>query len=171
MSAVNLILPLLLTGLFLYGSARGVDVYSALIKGAGQGLGVLRGIFPPLILLLTGVGMLRASGALEALSLALGPLLARCGIPGELLPLMLLRPFSGAGAMSIGAELMETYGPDSYLGRCASVMLGSTETTFYVVAVYFGAVGIGKTRYAIPAALCADGAGFLLACFWVRLLF
>ena len=93
------------------------------------------------------------------------------GLPGELLPLMLVRPISGSAALGVGAELIETYGPDSLVGRTAAVMLGSTETTFYTIAVYFGAARIGKTRYAVPAALCADAAGFLAASWAVRLLF
>ena len=95
----------------------------------------------------------------------------RVGLPGELLGLMLVRPISGSAALGVGAELIQTHGPDSYLGRVAAVMLGSTETTFYTIAVYFGAVGVSRTRYAIPAALCADLTGFLAAAWAVRLCF
>ena len=115
--------------------------------------------------------MLRASGALELAVLALAPLLERVGLDPELLPLMLVRPISGSAALGVGAELISTYGPDSQLGRTAAVMLGSTETTFYTIAVYFGAVGITRTRYAVPAALCADLTGFLAASWAVGLLF
>ena len=105
------------------------------------------------------------------LGAVLAPLLECVGLPGELLPLMLVRPVSGSAALGVGAELIHTYGPDSQLGRMAAVMLGSTETTLYTVAVYFGSVGVSRSRYAIPAALCADVVGFLAAAWSVRLLF
>ena len=158
---VTMVVPLTITGVALYGAARRVDVYSALIAGAGNGLEVLLRIFPALVGLLTAVYMLRASGALELLTEVFSPWMERVGLPAELLSLMLVRPISGSAALGVGAELIQTYGPDSYLGRVAAVMLGSTETTFYTIAVYFGAAGITRTRYAIPAALCADLTGFL----------
>ena len=162
-----LLIPLILAATALYAAAKRVDVYSALADGAKDGLGILLRIFPNLVALLTAVAMLRASGAFDLLARALGWL----GIPAETLPLMLVRPFSGSGALGVGAELIQTYGPDSTIGRTAAVMLGSTETTFYTVAVYFGAVGVKKSRYAIPAALIADVTGFLVASWSVRLLF
>ena len=115
--------------------------------------------------------MLRASGALDLAARCLAPLMERVGLPPELLPLMLVRPISGSAALGVGAELIANYGPDSTLGRTAAVMLGSTETTFYTIAVYFGAVGVTRTRYAVPAALCADLTGFLAAAWAVRLCF
>ena len=166
-----MVVPLTIGGVALYGIGKKVDVYDALIHGAGEGLEVLLRIIPALIALMTAVYMLRASGALELAAQALAPALDRIGIPAELLPLMLVRPISGSAALGVGAELIQSYGPDSYLGRVAAVMLGSTETTFYTIAVYFGAAGIVKTRYAVPAALCADLAGFLAAAWAVRLLF
>ena len=156
--------PLIIAGVALYGVGRGVDVYDALIHGGGEGLEVLLRIVPSLIALMTAVYMLRASGALELAAQVLAPLLDRAGVPAQLLPLMLVRPISGSAALGVG-------GPDSYLGRVAAVMLGSTETTFYTIAVYFGSVGISRTRYAIPAALCADLTGFLAAAWAVRLCF
>ena len=167
----TMIVPLVICGVSLYGAVRRVDVYAALVKGAGEGLETLFRIVPALVGLLTAVYMLRASGALSLAAEALSPLLERVGLPPELLPLMLVRPISGSAALGVGAELITTYGPDSYLGRTAAVMLGSTETTFYTIAVYFGAVGITKTRYAVPAALCADLTGFLAAAWAVRLCF
>ena len=169
--ALTMLVPLLMAAVALCGLARRVDVYDALATGAGDGLGVLLRIVPPLIALLTAVYMLRASGALELAAQALAPLLTLLGIPPETVGLMLVRPVSGSAALGVGAELITTYGPDSTVGRTAAVMLGSTETTFYTIAVYFGAAGIGKTRYAIPAALCADLAGFMAASWSVRLLF
>jgi spore maturation protein B len=167
----TMIVPLTVAGVALYGAVRRVDVYSALVSGAGSGLETLVRIAPALIALLPAVYMLRASGALELAEQVLAPLLMRLGLPAELLPLMLVRPVSGSAALGVGAELIRTYGPDSELGRTAAVMLGSTETTFYTVAVYFGAAGITRTRYAVPAALCGDIAGFLAASWAVRLLF
>ena len=166
-----MIVPLILAGVALYGCFRRVDVYTALVQGAGDGLEVLMRILPSLVGLLTAVYMLRASGALDLAAQALTPLLDRIGLPGELLPLMMVRPISGSAALGVGAELIAVHGPDSYLGRTAAVMLGSTETTFYTIAVYFGAVKITKTRYAVPAALCADLTGFLAAAWAVRLCF
>lgn len=117
------------------------------------------------------VYMLRASGALELAAQALAPVLTALGIPPETVALLLVRPVSGSAALGVGAELIATYGPDSLIGRTAAVMLGSTETTFYTIAVYFGAAGIVKTRYAVPAALCADLAGFMAAAWAVRVIF
>ena len=168
---MNLVVPLILCLVGCYGQRRRVDVYTAMTVGAGEGLKVLLRITPALVTLLTAVYMLRASGALELLAQLLAPILERLGIPGQLLPLMLVRPVSGSAALGVGADLIAAYGPDSELGRMAAVMLGSTETTLYTAAVYFGSVGVKRTRYAIPAALCADLVGFLVAVWSVRLLF
>ena len=148
-----------------------VNVYDALTRGAEEGLTVLLRILPALVGLMTAVYMLRASGAMDALGSLLAPVLVRLGIPPETAALLFIRPVSGSGALAIGSELMAAHGPDSYVGRVAAVMLGSTETTFYTVAVYFGAAGIRKTRYAIPAALIADLTGFMAAALAVRLFF
>lgn len=167
----DLIMPLMMAAIALYAMTRRVDVYDAVIHGAAGGLGVLYRIAPPLIALLTAVSMLRASGFLELCAQALAPLLTTLGIPPETVALLLVRPISGSAALGVGADLIRTYGPDSTVGRTAAVMLGSTETTFYTVAVYFGAANIKKTRYAIPAALCADFVGFFAASLAVRLFF
>lgn len=167
----TMLLPGLIALVALYGAFRRVDVYDALVHGAGEGLGVLIKIVPPLIALLTAVYMLRASGALELLGSALAPVLTAVGVPPETVALLLVRPVSGSAALGVGAELIQTYGPDSPVGRTAAVMLGSTETTFYTIAVYFGAAGVNRSRYAIPAALCADLVGFVAAAWAVRLLF
>jgi len=167
----NMIVPFTIAGVALYASLRRVDVYSALVDGARSGLETLVRIVPALVALMAAVYMLRSSGALELAAQALAPLMDRVGLPPELLPLMLVRPISGSAALGVGSELIGTYGPDSELGRTAAVMLGSTETTFYTIAVYFGAVGITKTRYAVPAALCADLTGFLAAAWAVRVIF
>ena len=166
-----MVVPLTLCGVALYGTARRVDVYGALVQGAGSGLETLVRIVPSLVGLMTAVYMLRASGALDLAAQALSPVMERLGLPAELLPLMLVRPVSGSAALGVGAEIISTYGPNSLIGRTAAVMLGSTETTFYTIAVYFGAAGIHRTRYAVPAALCADLAGFAAAAWSARVLF
>lgn len=166
-----MLVPLLMLGVALWGLYKRVDLWDALTQGAGDGLGVLLRIVPALIGLLTAVYMLRASGALELLGQALEPVLCAVGIPPETIGLLLVRPVSGSAALGVGADLIGTYGPDSLIGRTAAVMLGSTETTFYTVAVYFGAAKVGKSRYAIPAALCADIAGFIAASWSVRVMF
>ena len=166
-----LLIPALLGAVGLCAALRGTDVYNALCAGAKDGLRVVRDILPPLAVLLSAIAMLRASGALDALCRLLSPTLAALGIPPECAPLMLLRPFSGSGALALGGELMRAYGTDSTVGRTAAVMLGSTETTFYTVSVYFAAAGVRRTKHAIPAALAADLVGFLCAGIFVRLFF
>lgn len=165
------ILPLLLSGAALWGARRRVDVYDALVTGGKSGLQVAVSILPALATLLTAVYMLRASGAMDALAAALAPVLGLLGIPPETAALLLVRPVSGSGALAVGSQIMEQYGPDSAVGRTAAVMLGCSETTFYTVAVYFGAAGIRRTRYTIPAALTADLAAFVAAAWAVRLCF
>ena len=166
-----MLVPMILAAAALWGCWRRVDVYDALCAGAGDGLKILLRMVPALVALLTAVSMLRASGALELAAQALAPVLTALGIPPETVALLLVRPVSGSAALGVGAELIATYGPDSLIGRTAAVMLGSTETTFYTIAVYFGAAGIVKTRYAVPAALCADLAGFMAAAWAVRVIF
>ena len=171
MNLSALVIPLLLAGTALYGLWRKVDIYHALAKGAENGLTVLVRILPTLVCLLTAVSMLRASGALEWLTGLCAPLLNVLGIPPETMPLMLIRPVSGSGALAVGSELIDRFGPDSYLGRVAAVMLGSSETTFYTIAVYFGAAGIRRIRHTVPAALTADFMGFFASALAVRLFF
>ena len=165
-------LDLLIPGLMIVTAcaalAKRQDVYGALLEGGLDGLKLLVTIVPALVVLLTAVHMLRASGAIELLTKWLSPVAAAVGIPAETLPLMLLRPISGSAALAVGADLMAVHGPDSLIGRTAAVMLGSTETTFYTISVYFGAAGVKKTRYTIPAALIADVTGFLVASFCAR---
>ena len=165
------LIPLLLSSTALFALTRRVDVYAAITDGAQEGLTVLLRILPSLVGLLTAVYMLRASGALEFLEAFLSPVLALIGIPEDLAALLLIRPVSGSAALALGSELIAEHGPDSYIGRIASVMLGSSETTFYTVAVYFGSAGIRRTRYAVPAALIADAVCFISSAFAVRLFF
>lgn len=169
MSLTTLVVPVILCFTACFAMRRRVDVYSALTKGAEEGLTVLLHILPSLIGLLTAVSMFRASGAMEFLGALLAPALDVLGIPAETAPLLFIRPISGSGALAVGSDIMETYGADSYIGRVAAVMLGSSETTFYTIAIYYGSAGIVKTRYTIPAALCADLVMFWASAFAVRL--
>ena len=165
------VIPLLLAFISVWALREKINVYEALTDGAAEGLRVLLRIFPHLLVLLTAIAMFRASGGLDILTQWLCPLLEAVGIPSETAALALLRPFSGSGGLAIGSELITTYGPDSTIGRTAAVMLGCTETTFYTIAVYFGAAGIKKLRHTIPAALVADIAGFLAAAWCVKWMF
>ena len=168
---IDYIVPLLLLGCSLLVLRKKENAYDLLIQGASDGLKLLLSIVPALILLLTAVHMLRASGAIELISGLLAPVFSFLGIPPETAILVLVRPLSGSAALAVGAELMAQYGPDSLIGRTVAVMLGSTETTFYTISVYFGAAGIQKTRYTIPAALFADFVGFFMASWTVKLFF
>ena len=165
------LVPGLLLLICLTALHRRENSYDLLLEGAGEGLQLLLSILPALILLLTAVHMLRASGAGQLLQGLVSPLFSRLGIPPETALLVLLRPVSGSAALAVGADLMARYGVDSLIGRTAAVMLGSTETTFYTISVYFGAAGVKKTRYTLPAALFADFVGFFMASLTVRILF
>lgn len=167
---IDYIVPLLLFGTAAIGLGRRRDPYTLMLTGSGQGLRLLLSIVPSLILLLTAVTMLRASGAVELISGFCAPVFRFLGIPPETALLVLIRPISGSAALAVGAELIMTHGADSLIGRTAAVMLGSTETTFYTISVYFGAAGIKKTRYTLPAALLADLTGFAAAALFARLL-
>lgn len=168
---IDYLIPLLLLLASLSVLRKKESSYDQLLSGAASGFRLLVTILPTLVILLTAVSMLRASGAMEILSRLLSPLFAFFGIPPETALLVLIRPISGSAALAVGTDLMRTYGVDSTIGRTAAVMLGSTETTFYTVSVYFGAAGIQKTRYTIPAALFADFMGFFTASLSVRLFF
>ena len=170
MAISSLLIPCLLCFSACFALQQKIDVFTALTKGAEEGLSILLRILPSLVTLLSAVYMLRASGAMEFFSDLLSPLLRLAGIPEETAPLLLIRPISGSGAIAVGSELMAKHGVDSFIGRVAAVMLGSSETTFYTIAVYFGSAGILKTRYAIPAALCADLTMFFTSALAVRLL-
>lgn len=166
---IDYIVPVLLLIASVLALRKRENAYDLMLTGAGEGLKILVSLVPALILLLTAVSMLRASGAVELLSSLLAPVFSFLGIPPETALLVLIRPLSGSAALAVGAELMAVHGPDSLIGRTVAVMLGSTETTFYTISVYFGAAGIKKTRYTIPAALIADFVGFFVASLTVRL--
>ncbi len=163
------IVPLILFLVSALAVRKKEDPYTLMLAGASEGIKMLLSILPALVLLLAAVSMLRASGAIEIISRFCAPVFRFVGIPPETAMLVLVRPISGSAALAVGADLMATYGVDSLIGRTAAVMLGSTETTFYTVSVYFGAAGIHRTRYTILAALIADLTGFIMASLCVRL--
>ncbi len=163
--------PLLLAGIPLYALARKVNVYRSFLDGARGGFETAVRIIPPLVAIVVALGMLRASGAMDAAARALAPVTAALGIPAPVLPMILVRPLSGGAALGVVGEVLRSEGPDGYAGRLVSVMAGSTETTFYVLAVYMGAVGITRYRQALPAALLADLVGFAASVLVVRAFF
>ena len=167
----SLITPVIMGAVSIYAALKKVDVFAAMTAGITEGMKTVMRMFPALLALLTAVYMLRASGLLTALTSMLTPVLSFLGIPPETAPLILLRPLSGSGALAVGTEIIESHGADSLIGRTTAVMLGSTETTFYVIAVYFGAAGVKKNRHAIPSALFADLVGFIMAAFTVKLFY
>jgi spore maturation protein B len=148
------------------GLLKDVPVFDAFVEGAREGIGTIVRILPSLVGLMTAIGVLRASGALDFLVFLLKPLVSVLGIPPEAVPLALLRPVSGSASLALVAELVRIYGPDSYVGRVVSTMMGSTETIFYTLAVYYGSVGIKNIRYTLAAALLADGVS-VIASAWV----
>ena len=164
------IVPCVIAGILLYGLWKGVDLYDALTCGMKAGLTVCAGIFPAVLTMLVAITMVRASGAIDLLSAFLGPVLEAVGMPAECLPLALLRPFSGSGALSVGSAVMAQCGPDSRTGRVAAVMLGSSDTSFYTIAVYSAYLGLKNTRYTLKAALTADAVAFLMSGLAVGLL-
>lgn len=168
---IDYLVPLILFFSMALALGKHENAYDHMLHGAAEGLRLLVSILPALILLLCAVHMLQTSGAAAAVSKLLSPVFSWFGIPPETAMLVLVRPLSGSAALAVGADLMARYGVDSTIGRTASVMLGSTETTFYTISVYFGAAEIKKTRYTIPAALFADFVGFLMASWTVRWFF
>ncbi|HHW27904.1 MAG TPA: spore maturation protein [Firmicutes bacterium] len=163
-------IPLMIVGFVGYGLVKKVKVYECFTEGAKEGFNTAVRIIPFLVAILCAIGVFRASGAMAMLTKVLSPITNLVGMPGEVLPMALMRPLSGSGARGVMTELVATHGPQSLIGRMAAIMNGSTDTTFYVLAVYFGSVQIRKTRHALPAGLLADLAG-LLAAAWVTRLF
>jgi len=164
-------IPLLLVAIPLYGMLKGVRVYESFVEGAKGGFQLAIRILPYLVAILVAVGMLRGSGAIDMLARWLDPAFRRVGFPAEILPLAILRPLSGSGSLGIVTELVKAHGPDSFIGRLAASAYGSTETTFYVLAVYFGAVGIKKARHAVVSGLVADVVSLIAAIIICRLVF
>jgi spore maturation protein B len=164
-------IPLVLVLFLGWGLIKKVKVYEVFVEGAKDGFNVAIRIIPYLVAMLAAIGIFRASGAMEILTSALAPVTSLIGMPPETLPMALMRPLSGSGSLGIMTELMKVHGPDSLIGILASTMYGSSETTFYVLAVYFGAVNIRNTRHAVPTGIIADVAGMLAAVWIVNLLF
>jgi spore maturation protein B len=166
-----MVVPATIFFILIFGFVRKVPVFDVFVSGAKEGAMSCFDILPSLVGLILAVNMLSASGALDLVSSALRPAALALGLPPEVMPLALMRPVSGSGSNALLLQLFRDYGPDSFVGRVASVMNGSTETTFYAIAVYFGAVGIKKTRHTIPAALTADLVGYIASVWAVRILF
>jgi len=164
-------IPLILLIFLGWGIFKKVKVYEVFVEGAKDGFQVAVRIIPYLVAMLVAIGIFRASGAMDVLSALLSPLTSLIGMPAETLPMALMRPLSGSGSLGIMTELMKVHGADSFIGVLASTMYGSTETTFYVLAVYFGSVNIRNTRHALPAGLIADAAGMLAAVLITRIIF
>lgn len=163
-------IPVLLVGIPLAGLIRKVKVYDVFIEGAKEGFEVAVRIIPFLVGILVAIGMFRGSGSMDLLTAALRPVMSATGFPAELMPLAILRSLSGSGSLAFTTDLVKTHGPDSLVGRMAATMYGSSETTFYVLAVYFGAVGVRRMRHAVPAALIGDLAAVIAAvavCSWM----
>ena len=165
------IMPLLLVIIIGHGLIKKVNVFEAFLDGAKEGLKTAADILPALVGLIAAITMLRTSGALDFISRLLAPVTNLFGIPSEVIGLALLRPVSGSGALALVNDLFSAHGPDSMVGRIASVMMGSTETTFYTLAVYCGSVGIKDSRFSVYAALFADFVGFVSSCFICRWFF
>lgn len=165
------VMPVSACLIILFGLFRKVAVFDSFVLGAKEGFHSTIDILPTLIGLITSITMLKASGALDVFSSFAAPVAKAIGIPEQVLPLFLLRPISGSGSLAILNSIFDTYTPDSLIGRVASVLMGSTETTFYAIAVYYGAVGIKKTRHTIPAAVSADFAAFFLSVLTVQFFF
>jgi len=166
------IIPFLLVGIPLYGLlVKKVKVYEAFVEGAKDGFTIAVRIIPYLVAILVAIGMFRASGALDVMLTVLAPVLNAIGFPPENLPLALMRPLSGSGSLGLLTDLVNEYGADSLFAKIGATMFGSTETTFYVLAVYFGSVGIKRSRHALVAGLIADAVGILSAVYICLLLF
>lgn len=164
-------IPSLILGIPLYAVLKKVKVYESFCEGAVEGFNTAVRIIPYLVAMLVAIGIFRKSGAMDILVSVLSPITNLFGMPGEVLPLAVMRSLSGGGSNGLLSDILKNFGPDSLIGRMASVMNGSSETTFYVIAVYFGAVGIRKTRHAVAAGLIADVAGMLAAVWICRLMF
>lgn len=164
-------IPIAILGIVLAGVIRKVKVYEVFVEGAKEGFQVGVRIIPFLVAILVAIGMFRASGAMELLVGALQPLLSWVGYPPEAIPMALIRPLSGSGALGMMTDLVHQHGPDSFIGRLASTMMGSTETTFYVLAVYLGSIGVRRSRHTLAACLIADAAGLIAAFVAVSLVF
>lgn len=170
MSFTDFIIPVFAAGVLIFGVCRKTDVFSEFTAGVKDGLKTVYDIFPSLFCLVVTIAVFRASGGMELLASALEPVFSLVGFPAECAPLAVLRPFSGSGSIAVFEDILKSCGADSYAGLVASVILGSSETTFYTLSVYFAATKVKKTGYALPAAICGDITGFILSAVFVRLI-
>jgi spore maturation protein B len=164
-------IPTLILFIVIYGAIKKVKVYEAFVEGAKEGFNVGVRIIPYLVAMLVAIGIFRASGAMELLAAAIAPVTRLIGMPAEALPMAIIRPLSGSGALGVMSEIIKSNGPDSLVAKMVSVMMGSSETTFYVLAIYFGSIGISKTRQAVPAGIVADVVAVLMSVWLVNLIF
>lgn len=165
------VIPVFIAAIIIYGSIKKIEIFSEFTDGAKESLKSGTDILPSLIAMITAIGMFKASGAMDILAELLSPVTSFLGFPEECLPLAIMRPVSGSGALAVFQSILEEVHPDSFAGRVASVILGSTETTFYTIAVYFGAAGIKNSRHTLVSALTADLTGFLISVLTVRFFF
>lgn len=171
MSFASYVIPCFIAFVLIYALVNKVDVFEEFLVGAKEGLKTAVKIIPALVALMTCVGMFKASGGLDVITYALSPLTNLLSLPSEIVPLALLRPISGSGALALYSDLLVTYGADSNIGRIASVLMGSSETTFYTIAIYFGAYKITKIRHTVFCALLADITCFLISAMIVSIFF
>ncbi len=164
-------IPALILFVVIIGAFKKVKIYAAFVEGAKEGFNVGVRIIPYLVAMLVAIGIFRAGGAMEILSSVLSPLTRLLGMPAEALRMAIIRPLSGSGALGVMSDIIKSHGPDSLLGRMVSVMMGSSETTFYVLALYFGSVGVTKTRQAVPAGIVADVVALVASVWIVNLVF
>ena len=164
-------IPFMIVGIIIYGVSKGIKVYESFIEGAKDGFSTAVRIIPSFVAMLVAIGIFRESGAMNLLIKLITPVIEIFQIPGEVVPMIIMRPLSGSGAQGIMSELATNYGPESLLARTSAVMMGSSETTFYVLAVYFGSVSIKKQRHALSAGLIADLAGLISAVYITKLFF
>ena len=163
------VLPVVLAFIFCFGLSKRIKIFDCFVRGALKGVKALYGIFPTVVALVVAVTMLRESGATEIVARVFSPLASFLGVPEEIIPVAMLTPVSGGGSLSLFRDVLETYGPDSYVGQVASVLMGSTDTTFYAVSIYYGAVSIKKTRHTLLSGLAADFTSLVLSSFFVKL--
>lgn len=166
----NIIIPIIIITIVIYGMVNGVRVYECFVEGAREGMRICINIFPYMLAMLLAIGVLRESTALDYIIKFVNPIVKHIGLPGEVLPLVLMKPLSGSGALGIYTDIITNYGADSYIGKVASVIMGSTETIFYTLTVYFGSVGIKKIRHTLWAAIIADTSAVIFSIIVLNLL-
>ena len=171
MTVIDFVIPVFVFSIMSFGMYKKVDVFDCFVDGAKGGVKTTFNVLPSLVLLMVAIKMFQSSGALNYLTKILSPLTSLVGMPGELIPLAILRPISGSGSLAVVEDILKNNGADSLIGKIASVMMGSTETTFYTIAVYYGTVKVKNTRHTLPSALMGDLTGFVASCLMVKYFF